>query len=333
MTSHNSTVASDYLGSESAFSSGYGGGLGLNGDESHPGLCLNRTQSHPVPSRESTPTSLPSPLGSSYFDSSAAAMTSNRQRAVTLSPRPGLSLLHEDRPGFSDDALGIPSFSSSSRHARQQLPSRSRRSFSPIMQKQGYFSDGSGVGHGNTGAGVFSDAIYDNRPRTSSAVSLPTISHTADEFALDGFAGNSSRCSSDGVIVGDTPVHEHGTCSLARPGESFTSSSRYYGSGDLRPTPSIHRGEREGVSAPPGLCHNGGIVTGAFANPLIARTGIMDGMVNNNSRVRASTWVAGGDVFGTSGLFESSLDDTIAGDLASILKLSGAEEKDDSFPE
>lgn len=331
VTSHNSTVASDYLGSESAFSSGYGGGFAQGGDENHAGLCLNRTQSHPVSSRESTPTSLPSPLGSSYFESSSAAMASNRQRAVTLSPRPGLSLLHEDRPGFSDDALGIPSFASSSRQARQQLQTRSRRSFSPILHPQGFSGDTYATGHASKGAGVIGGGSYDNRPRTSSAVSLPTISHTAEEFALDGYGGNSRR-SSDGVIVEGTPIQKNDTCSLARPGEHIMSPSSFYGSGD-RSTSSVFRDEYGRISAPPGLGPNDGVVTGTFVNPLVARTGSVDGSGSENTRVRASTWVAGGDMFGSSvGLYESSVDDTLAGDLASILKLSGAEEKDDTFP-
>ena len=332
VTSHNSTVASDYLGSESAFSSGVGGGFSQAGDD-QSGLSLNRTQSYPIPSRESTPTSLPSPLASSYFDSSAAAaaMASNRQRAMTLSPRPGLSLLHEDRPGFSDDALGIPSFSSSSRQARQQLPTRSRRSFSPIMQSQGYASDSFAGGYGSNTAGVFG-VVYENRPRTSSAVSLPTISHTAEEFALDGYYGGTMR-SSDGVNIGGAPIQEHDALSLTGAGESLMSSSSLYGSGDMRSTSSVFRDEYGSISAPPGLGSSDGAVTGSFMNPLMARTGSMDGNGSDNNRVRASTWVAGCDVFGTSSsLYESTVDDTLAGDLASILKLSGAEEKDDTFP-
>ena len=330
VTSHNSTVASDYLGSESAFSSGVGGGFSQAGDD-QPGLSLNRTQSYPIPSRESTPTSLPSPLASSYFDSSAAAaaLASNRQRAMTLSPRPGLSLLHEDRPGFSDDALGIPSFSSSSRQARQQLPTRPRRSFSPIMQPQGYVSDGFAGGFGSNSAGVIGGVVYENRPRTSSAVSLPTISHTAEEFALDGYGGGIR--SSDGVNIGGSPIQEHDALSLTGPGESLMSTSSFYGSGDMRSTSSVFRDEYGGISAPPGLGSSAGL-TGSFMNPLMARTGSMDGNGSDNNRVRASTWVAGGDIFGTSSnLYESTVDDTLAGDLASILKLSGAEEKDDTF--
>ena len=328
VTSHNSTVASDYLGSESAFSSGVGGGFSQAGDD-QSGLSLGRTQSYPVPSRESTPTSVPSPLGSSYFDSSAA-MAQNRQRAMTLSPRPGLSLLHEDRPGFSDDALGIPSFSSSSRHSRQQLPSRSRRSFSPIMQPHGFTSD-SYVGFGNNGAGIIGGVIQENRPRTSSAVSLPAISHTAEEFALDGHGSNSRR-SSDGVNIGGLSIQEHGALSLAGAGESLMSSSSLYGSGDIRSISAVFRDEYGYVPAPPGLGPTDGLASASLANPLTTRAGSMDGLASDNNRVRASTWVAGGDVFGSSsGLYESTVDDTLAGDLASILKLSGAEEKDDTF--
>lgn len=325
VTSHNSTVASDYLGSESAFPSAVGGGFSQL--EEQPGMALGRTQSYPIGtsrpfgndmlSRETsmTPTSMSSPHGSSsssYFDPSMQS----RQRAMTLSPRPGLSLLHEDRPGFSDGDLGIPSFSSS-RHARQPLTARSRRSFSPVLQQQTFVEPSSLVGgFGSHVPGVIGGSILDNRPRTSSAVSLPAISHTAEEFALD----STLRRSSDSVSVnnrGGAPIRENPPVGSA---ESFLSSSSLYGSSDSvgQSSASVFRNEFGGIPAPPGL---GGPSRG---------DGAIGGI--DSSRGRAATWVAGqmsgaDSMFGSGGLYDYSGEDTLAGDLASILKLSGAEEK------
>lgn len=325
VTSHNSTVASDYLGSESAFPSAVGGGFSQM--EEPPGMALGRTQSYPIGnsrpfgnemlSRETsmTPTSMSSPHGSSsssYFDPSMQS----RQRAMTLSPRPGLSLLHEDRPGFSDEDLGIPNFSSS-RHGRQPLTARSRRSFSPVLQQQTFVEQPSLVGgFGSHAPGVIGGSILDNRPRTSSTVSLPAISHTAEEFALD----STLRRSSDSVNVnnrGGAPIRENPPIGSA---ESFLSSSSLYGSSDSagQSSASVFRNDFGGIPAPPGL---GGPSRGDGA------TGGID-----SNRGRAATWVAGqmsgaDSMFGSGGLYDYSGEDTLAGDLASILKMSGAEEK------
>ncbi|CAB9505579.1 expressed unknown protein [Seminavis robusta] len=347
VTSHNSTVASEYLGSESAFSSGVNG-YGQLDDPS--AMSLGRTQSYPLGSngrstavssemvsRENTPTnSIPSPIGTSYFEPSASAMNQNRQRAMTLSPRPGLSLLHEDRPGFCEDELGIPSFSSGSRHARQQLTARSRRSFSPILQPQAYASDSSLGAGGNYGSnnnlpgGVLGGNIMENRPRTSSTASLPAISHTAEEFALDGHG--TSRRSSDNVTMRGPTISEHSA--IHSGGDALLGSSSIYGSGvDGRShqTSSVFRNDYGGIPAPPGLGHDNIGMPGSGHNPLVPRAGSLDGMGSN--RVRASTWAAApaSDMFGSSsGLYDYNGDDTLAGDLASILKLSGAEEKPDA---
>ena len=334
VTSRNSTVASDYLGSESAFSSGVGGGFSQAGDD-QSGASLGRTQSYPagygrsfgtqeMTSRENTPTSVPSPMSTSYFDPSNS-LGQNRQRAMTLSPRPGLSLLHEDRPVFSEEELAIPSFSSS-RHIRQPMPSRSRRSFSPILQHQSYTSDSMGSFGSGTSV-MIGGGMYENRPRTSSAVSLPAISHTAEEFALD--MNGSSRRSSDTSVVRAAPIQEHASSSLAGT-TGLLGSSGLYGSADtLGLVSSVFRNDLGGIPAPPGLDHPS-LAPLPRMEPLATRNGNLDGL--GSTRGRASTWVAGCDLFGSSnstGLYESSAEDTLAGDLASILKLSGAEDRPD----
>lgn len=324
VTSHNSTVAS---GSESAFSSGIGGGFAQLDEP--PGLSLGRTQSYPLGSnrpggdmlpREGSSNSIPSSLGSGYFDSSGS-LGQSRQRAMTLSPRPGLSLLHEDRPGFSDEDLGIPNFSSS-RHARQQLTARSRRSFSPVLQHQA-FNEPLG-GFGSHASGLIGGSLLDNRPRTSSAVSLPAISNTAEEFALDTTV-EPSRRSSDSVNTNGPPIIDHRSGHPMGTTDAFLSSSSLYGSSDpiqqSSASSSVFRNDFGRIPAPPGL-----------GGP--SRASGADSVGTGSNRARASTWVAGSvsgsDMFGSGGLYEYSGDETLAGDLASILKLSGAEEKSDA---
>lgn len=345
VTSHNSTAS--YLGSESAFSAGVGGGNGAGFSQGGDDQSLGRTQSYPagfnrtvacnqdMPSRENTPTSVPSPLGSSYFDS-AGSLGQNRQRAMTLSPRPGggLSLLHEDRPGFSEEDLAIPSFSSS-RHVRQPLPNRSRRSFSPIMQPQPFgIETMAAYGGGSSAAGVIGGGLHENRPRTSSAVSLPAISHTAEEFALDPNidGGASSRRSSDCVGIRSFPIQEHEANSLITGTPGFLGSASLYGGSDpgthTSSVSGVFRHDFSGMPAPPGLEHPSVLSLPRMDHLSSVSSGNTDSIGSN--RVRASTW----DVFGSS-TSASSLhqytvaEDTLAGDLASILKLSGAEEKVD----
>jgi hypothetical protein len=331
VTSHNSTAASEYLGSESAFPSG----MGFTAGDDGTGVPFGRTLSYPAgssrvaggsetPSRENTPTSAPSPLDS-YFDP-AAGMAQNRQRAMTLSPRPGLSQLHEDRPGFADEGLGMPTFSSS-RHSRQQPAGRSRVNLSPVVQPQSFSVDNFSS-FGGKMAGVIGGGIFENRPRTSSAVSLPAISHTAEELGIgsDYTGADPSRRSSDGS-------HTREDVSQSLAADSFLGSSSLYSSEETatRTTSgSVFRNNLGGVPAPPGLAPASDNCLNSLSapGPLSSRMGGMEDFGDN--RARAATWVAGGDVFGAaSRLYDFSGDDTLAGDLASILKLSGAEEKND----
>jgi len=316
VTSHNSTVASDYLGSESAFA-----GHSQNGDDQSR-ISLPKAQSCPVvSSREGTPTSLLSPLPPSLYED-------NRQRAMTLSPRPGLSLLHEDRPGFNDESLGIPSFSSS-RQNRQQFLTRSKRSFSPITKhngSQGFTSDRFSS-FGNNRGGFVGGSIHENRARTSSAVSLPAISHTYEEFALDSYVSNPSKSTES--------IQEHYASSLAGKSENLVTTSGFYGncSDAMSSSSLVFRDEYGVLPAPPGLGPNNGLASASLMDPMAARVGIVDGLPpsSENNRVRAATWVAGSSVCGANtGLYDSMADDTLSGDLASILKLSGAEEKDEN---
>ena len=116
-----STQTSDYVAPELAFAS-------FNED-------YHRAASFPNP----PPRDIASP---SQFAPSPGQFVPNRRRAATLSPRVGLSHLHEDRP-FAP--VGLPSYPR------------------PVV--------------------TMGTASEDNRSRTLSAVSLPAMSHTAEEFA------------------------------------------------------------------------------------------------------------------------------------------------------
>lgn len=317
VTSHNSTVASDYLGSECAYSSGTGAFSQRNADDFLP---LNRTQSFPVGSSRSgsqeglpqdNPCTSTSPLGN-YFDPSSGMMQQNRGRSLTLSPRPGLSFLHEDRPGFSEEELGIPSFASS-RLARQQIANRSRAS--PVLHPEGLPADSFG-GIGSSSSGYIG-SYGDNRPRTSSAASLPAISHTSEEFGGD-FRGSAIRS------------HETIQNASSSLGEGLYGSSGLYNSDSaaLGGASSVFRERSGGLPAPPGLSHpnSTNYNSSSDLNPLSSSNmGSAYSRVSN--RARAATWNPGCDVFSSGpGLYECSGDDNLEEDLASILKLSGAEE-------
>eukprot|EP00527_Entomoneis_sp_CCMP2396_P003977 CAMPEP_0198149132 /NCGR_PEP_ID=MMETSP1443-20131203/45147_1 /TAXON_ID=186043 /ORGANISM="Entomoneis sp., Strain CCMP2396" /LENGTH=177 /DNA_ID=CAMNT_0043814061 /DNA_START=225 /DNA_END=758 /DNA_ORIENTATION=- len=135
---------------------------------------------------------------------------------------------------------------------------------------------------------AFSVPFQGNRQRTSSAASMPPISHTADEFGLDCSINNDSSASLSifssrfGAVREDAPL----TPGLA---EVFRVSS---------------------FDKSPGF-----IVNNKNDLYLQPRTVTLD------NRIRASTW---SEPFG-SGLIGSCGD--ISDDLASILKLSGAEDR------
>ena len=159
-----STAASDFLGSESA----YGASSSLMGDDAASPSPFVRHVSFP----SSTPpiqhfSDAPPPADRLALSCGlslpepTSGYPMNRYRASTLSPRPGLS--HVDEHGqfvVSHDAPTFPSFSGTSNRSY-----RSRVAFG--------------------GPASFAANMEPNRPRTSSAVSLPPISHTAEEFSID----------------------------------------------------------------------------------------------------------------------------------------------------
>jgi hypothetical protein len=93
----------------------------------------------------------------------------NRRRAVTLSPRLGLGHVQEDRP--VDMTIPMPSISGSA-----------GLSHPPGLQARPVSAFNS---HSLAYATNVNSAPAQNRARTSSAVSLPASSDTADEFGLE----------------------------------------------------------------------------------------------------------------------------------------------------
>lgn len=266
------TDASDYLPPDAAFSTNIHAGAHSVDDYS-----FARTRSYSANANSNyTPHELQvlggvGPAG--YYD----GYPPNRRRATTLSPRPGLTHLHEDRPVLSGEGgPGIPSFSCSSSR-RAHLPVRTRGAFN-------------------------ADACHYARQRTSSTTSLPAISNTAEEFA--DHESNPSLFSQFESLREDDDA-----------GHSVTGLVDVF-----RESPANYNGM---ASPPPGL--------GGDSDRLIMSTSSSNGFGSfGDERTRAATWSGHASDFFGPGLFDSRNDDGLAGDLALILKFSGAEEKPDA---
>lgn len=199
--SFNNSVLSDNIGSDSALSGGFGSGSGMlsqsDSDFSTTGQ-FNRPLSYSgmksndgfdarsgIASASASPAAARQNLFPFY-----AAVGGNRRRAVTLSPNPGSIL--EDRPHFDgQDGVAIPRFdgqdlaipSFASAGGVSLLAARSRANSNSAVLSSDYPSDDS-LFVQSSGMFAFDDTIP-NRQRTESAVSLPPMSHTADEFGVD----------------------------------------------------------------------------------------------------------------------------------------------------
>ena len=229
-----STQTSDYIGSEHAYDNGF-----------HRAGSFSTGSAMSAPPRDISSPAMGQSQSPSFYD---GGFVPNRRRAATLSPRLGLSHLHEDRPYVPGQELpGLPSFNPT-RQAPLSFASRPDRFHQ---------------------AGVIGSNADGNRARTSSAVSLPAMSHTADEFS-------DPRLSPFTILrEGEAPAAVTGLSDVFRE-----SPNRFLGN-DLHSM--------------------------SFGEP---------------QRGRASTWSA--TATQSSDLFGPGL---LADDLASILKLSGAEEK------
>ncbi|CAJ1895290.1 unnamed protein product [Cylindrotheca closterium] len=185
--SFNNSVISDNLGSESAFSGGIGV-LSQSDSDFSTGQFNRYAKENNGRSGMVTAAVSPATAKQSMFMFDAA-VGGNRRRAATLSPNPGSIL--EDRPHFDQDVaiplfdgqdLAIPSFASAG--GASLLAARSRaNSSSAVLPSDHVAGDDSLFGLADSGVFGFDDTP--NRARTESAVSLPPMSHTGDEFGMD----------------------------------------------------------------------------------------------------------------------------------------------------
>lgn len=284
-----STATSDFYGSESAYSTGMNGVCSMEDANgvSYIGPSRSFSASNVMGGSQEPPVAFDSSqqlnvaTSGSYFDSQPAFTTPNRHRAATMSPRMGLSNLHEDRPFLSSQALlGSPKFPSSSTGLHTP------RSRSGVLQEPFKYTQGTD----------FTPSRFEeNRARTSSTTSLPPISKTADEFGQE--VGNSTRYPPQ---IGILPEHA--------PSPSVTGLSN------------VFRESPRDIVAPPGFAN--GDLGGSRSMGLDSMNGFRE------SRIRAATWSEPSmDRLGPGLIGHHSHDDSaIVDELASILKLAGAEE-------
>lgn len=190
--SFNNSVVSDNLGSESALSGGLGGsGVLSQSDSDFSNGQFNRYAKENngrsgIASASASPAAAKQNMNMFAFD---AAVGGNRRRAVTLSPNPKSIL--EDRPHFDQEVaipqfdgqdLAIPSFASAG--GVSLLSSRARAHSSSAVLPSDHAANDDAF-FGQPGNIMFPVDDTPNRARTESTVSLPPMSHTADEFGGD----------------------------------------------------------------------------------------------------------------------------------------------------
>jgi hypothetical protein len=302
VASHNSTVVSnENYGSDSVYSSGLGSGYAqpnesdMYSQQGTPFTGQRRGAALEDVSYTSSAHASPSHSNNSLFDTTIGG---NRRRAMTHSPR-AISI-HEDRPILHSDELRMPNnFSSSSRGTLQSRPSRN---YSPVL---GLGLDDSYLGQ-NAGLAPLGGGTDLNRPRTSSATSLPLSSHGALEFNRDRANTFNGFSTGQPLVDGLTDsVSNALTESFLRVSQQETEST------------DNSQGFREGVSAPPGFGSGSANHVPAFSQN--------DGANGSRELSFANTWdeptqpagVSGSSLFGAQGI------DELANNMGSILKLSG----------
>ncbi|KAL7559693.1 hypothetical protein ACA910_017597 [Epithemia clementina (nom. ined.)] len=262
----------------------------------------------------------------------ASELDGNRSRASTMSPHLNLSM-HEEPRSLLDSGISYHSeprertFSEASNSVAYSVGTARERSFSTeahvppstmfVHRERAFSSDnhhhlnnlqhhhlhhpGSNALVQRSLPSAFNATPPGNRARTSSAASMPPISHTADEFGMDamgpGPVGSSFNrfASRFGAVREDAPL----TPGLA---DVFRVSSF-----DKSPLTMLPSSSTSSSSSPN---HSAVVGPSMFATDALS--------VPTDNRLRASTWSEPGSLFGSVGDF--------ADDLASILKLSGAED-------
>lgn len=272
VASHNSTAASENYGSESVYSGGPSSAYGPPSESEFQYIHGNG-----LPGQYGTSSAHASP---SLFD---PAIGGNRRRATTLSPR-ALSI-HEDRPIVHGDELRMPNFTSSSRGT---LSSRPSRNYSPVLGLDDTFL-GESAGLAPLGGTDL------NRPRTSSATSLPLSSHGALDFNRD--RANTFSGFSAGQTRGDGLMDSVSNALT----ENFLRGSR---------------NDVDNIAAPPGFALNTGPLRPRAATEF---TGVTQRGSYHNG---IDPWGRSQGDNGSS-LFASEGIDDLTASMGSILKLSG----------
>ena len=231
-----STANSDYLGSDSPYSSGF------QQQDDFSGVPFLRSRSYGGGYDQQESRATPYFVSSSPF----AELTpgQNRRRASTLSPRPGpgLTYLHEDRPlGSAATAGGLPSFDSSS----QPLP-RIRTINSDSFNETGSQSSSPARFWTGPSGGVIGDGLS-NRPRTASAPTVRLVSQPSDEIKRGGHDPLARLPSSHSLGLGGEGAFDSAL------GLSTTGSVEDRGTEDLS---SVFRQPTAPPRPPPGLFPN-----------------------------------------------------------------------------
>jgi len=273
-----STAASDYPAS-------LNGTASFNGDEAIP---FARSSSYPTTNNNA----MNSDWSDHYHPPADVSYAPNRRRAATLSPRPGLVHLHEHRP-----VLPPPSMPTDYSLQRQQ------QSF-PLPPNKSAF-----------GPPPNRYADVGNRVRTDSAVSLPSMSHTAEEFGGPiqpvRFSSQFDSVREDSAVTGLSDVFRGSQDDLCGSGTlqgfgSTTNSSMGLGSSSV--------GSFGGDHA----------LRMRAATSTTSSSDFMGSSDLEDPRHRAATWS------NPSSALDMFCGQDLSEDLASILKLSGAEQpKDD----
>ena len=270
------------------------------------------------------------PNNSSSSSSFSAApvefVEANRRRAATLSPQFGISSVHGE-PSLPTTAMTEANSGAFPVAARERAFSSSDAPVAMFVQQQPHstvelrerdYLPASSHGHqpvalllqrptaAVVAPGSAFSAPIGNRARTSSATSLPPMSHTADEFGMDALGGSTTTttprfASSFGAVREDAPLL--GTPST--PVSTFGLADVFrVSSFEKTPSPAA-------MISSPTHAHTPGDLPSMHNDRLHA----------SDNRMRASTWSEPGSLFGS-----TATGNDFSDDLASILKLSGAED-------
>mmetsp|Transcript_23660 Transcript_23660/g.55117 ORF Transcript_23660/g.55117 Transcript_23660/m.55117 type:complete len:698 (-) Transcript_23660:452-2545(-) len=294
VASMNSTVGSEYLGSEPAHpqQAEEPNDISFARSRSYQGVSgYNAGGIEKQPFESSSANTTPVSAGASFYDHSGGIIP-NRRRASTLSPRPALTHLLEDRPllaGTQD--LRIPSFEASARNPLPMRPqSQSEYGLPEVSNRQRTYSGGFMDGY----AGAF------NRPRTSSAPSVSSF-----------FPGESDAHDLHGLTSGLRPSNEDDLPNSVVESVLGGTSLTYRGESDefgsvLRSAAA----NREGLSGGEHLQQPRGVPQRADSSPTLGFDAPWSSVARQPARAHQDNV------------------DTLANGLGSVLKLSGIDSND-----